>query len=226
MKARRLSLLTSTIKFPEKSYPWPTQGLRRASVNSFGYGGSNSHIVLDDAYNYMRLRSLDGKHCTVPSSPSVPSQQRLSSIDNRALIPEVESPKLCVWSAKDKDGIGRIVKSYQDDQYAGILVESIKDKAFLANLAYTLDSRRNHFQWRSFALLNSPSDFEDFKSRVSTPTKIGADTPRFGFVFSGQGAQWFAMGRELIRYACYEAELNAAGRYLKSLGSAWSVMGK
>ncbi|KAF3768164.1 polyketide synthase [Cryphonectria parasitica EP155] len=44
------------LKFPEKCYSWPTPGLRRASINSFGYGGSNSHIVLDDAYNFMHLR--------------------------------------------------------------------------------------------------------------------------------------------------------------------------
>lgn len=31
---------------------------------SFGFGGSNSHAVLDDAYNYLRLRSLNGKHHT------------------------------------------------------------------------------------------------------------------------------------------------------------------
>ena len=29
------------LKIPTKTIPWPTNGLRRASVNSFGYGGTN-----------------------------------------------------------------------------------------------------------------------------------------------------------------------------------------
>lgn len=45
--------------------PWPSSGLRRASVSSFGFGGSNSHAVLEDAYNYSRLRGLPANHCTV-----------------------------------------------------------------------------------------------------------------------------------------------------------------
>lgn len=44
--------------------PWPTDGLRRASVNSFGYGGSNAHCVLDDTFNYLKLRGIKARHCT------------------------------------------------------------------------------------------------------------------------------------------------------------------
>lgn len=45
---------------------WPASGLRRVSVNSFGFGGSNTHVVLDDAYHYLRDRHLSGNHCTSP----------------------------------------------------------------------------------------------------------------------------------------------------------------
>ncbi|KAH9870202.1 hypothetical protein J1614_007125 [Plenodomus biglobosus] len=36
-----------------------------ASVSSFGYGGSNAHVVLDDAFNYLRSRRLVGFHRSV-----------------------------------------------------------------------------------------------------------------------------------------------------------------
>ncbi|KAL9059556.1 MAG: hypothetical protein Q9206_001431, partial [Seirophora lacunosa] len=52
------------LKFPTTKTPWPTTGLRRASVASFGFGGSNSHAILDDAYHYLRSRNLRGRHCT------------------------------------------------------------------------------------------------------------------------------------------------------------------
>lgn len=39
--------------------------MRRASVNSFGFGGSNTHVVVDDALHYLRERNLSGNHCTL-----------------------------------------------------------------------------------------------------------------------------------------------------------------
>lgn len=51
---------------PSESVVWPTSGLRRVSVNSFGFGGSNTHVVLDDAYHYLTDRHLSGNHCTSP----------------------------------------------------------------------------------------------------------------------------------------------------------------
>lgn len=54
-------------KFPAETTPWPSSGLRRVSVNSFGFGGSNSHIILDDAMNYLQQRGLHGNHHCIVS---------------------------------------------------------------------------------------------------------------------------------------------------------------
>lgn len=48
--------------------PWPPCNVRRASISSFGYGGSNAHVVLDDAFNYLRIRGLVGHHQSVDLS--------------------------------------------------------------------------------------------------------------------------------------------------------------
>ncbi|KAL8786450.1 MAG: hypothetical protein Q9213_002766 [Squamulea squamosa] len=58
------------IKFPIRSTAWPTIGLRRASVSSFGFGGSNSHAILDDAYHFLASRSLNGRHHTITAPPT------------------------------------------------------------------------------------------------------------------------------------------------------------
>ncbi|KAK4107386.1 putative polyketide synthase [Canariomyces notabilis] len=207
------------LKFPHAPEPWPTPGLRRASVNSFGYGGANSHIVLDDAYNYLRLRSLPGKHCTVPSPPwtsSIPTS--ISSDDPPLTGPDHDSQRLFVWSAADKGGIGRIADAYR------VWDGPIKDDGtFLSNLAYTLDSHRSHLPWRSFALLKSPADLRELQSLLSLPVQASPKAPRLGFVFTGQGAQWFAMGRELSSYPSYSADLDRADKYLGSIGCPWSV---
>ena len=57
------------LALPSICVPWPTAGLRKVSVNSFGFGGSNAHLILDDAFNYLRIRNLDGIHCTVSRPP-------------------------------------------------------------------------------------------------------------------------------------------------------------
>ncbi|KAI1081559.1 hypothetical protein F5B20DRAFT_588591 [Whalleya microplaca] len=51
---------------PTKPIPWPCNGLRRVSVSSYGFGATNAHLILDDAFNYLNFYELDGNHnCTV-----------------------------------------------------------------------------------------------------------------------------------------------------------------
>lgn len=69
----RLRLEEWNIEIPMELTQWPTVGLRRASVNSFGYGGTNAHLILDDALHY-----LDGKLCPVPLSVCKGSEQLTS----------------------------------------------------------------------------------------------------------------------------------------------------
>jgi acyl transferase domain-containing protein len=55
---------------PTACIPWPTQGLRRISVDSFGFGGANSHLILDDALHTIEALALVGNHRTL-TSPSL-----------------------------------------------------------------------------------------------------------------------------------------------------------
>ena len=55
------------MKIPTTGTPWPVEDVRRISINSFGFGGTNAHVVLDDAYHYLHDRGIQGNHCTVAS---------------------------------------------------------------------------------------------------------------------------------------------------------------
>lgn len=59
------------MNFPSQLTVWPSAGLRRASVNSFGFGGSNAHAIVDDAYHYLQSRGLRGNHNTT-IAPALP----------------------------------------------------------------------------------------------------------------------------------------------------------
>lgn len=60
-------------QFPTRSIEWPCGGIRRISINSFGFGGTNAHIVLDDAYNYFVMNQMNGLHCTLSTLSPYPS---------------------------------------------------------------------------------------------------------------------------------------------------------
>lgn len=64
-------------------------------------------------------------------------------------------------------------------------------------------------------------------SKVIDSAKNRPEDLQLGFVFTGQGAQWHAMGRELYGvngYAVYKAALERADRCIRKLGSPWSLI--
>jgi len=216
-------------QFPNKPYAWPTTGLRRASINSFGYGGANCHIVIDDAYNYLRMRNISGKHYTSPhpstlTNMDAPLRHQLHGCGD---IMKKSPCKLLPWSSSDKGGILRMIIQFQHWLKAreGFCMPETQS-AFLEDLTYTLDTHRTRLPWRSFALIHSADDLLDLHSRISPPVRVLSKAPRLGFVFSGQGSQWYAMGRELMLYPSFSTELNESEYYLRSLGCNWSVKGK
>lgn len=108
--------------------PWPTPGLRRASINSFGFGGANAHIVLDDAYNYLLLRKLQGRHITVTNPLAAGSRDMFTNGDLHD-----DRAKLLVWSAADENGLDRLCSVYQ--QYLNTPGAEQIGKNFLPNVA-------------------------------------------------------------------------------------------
>jgi acyl transferase domain-containing protein len=83
------------------------------------------------------------------------------------------------------------------------------DSPLLPDVAYTLGARRNHHAHRLTLVTSSMSELiqeldafaikqNSVKARTSfTPRPEHA--PRVAFVMSGQGPQWWGMGRELMQ---------------------------
>lgn len=58
------------IKIPTSLVPWPSKGLRRIGINSFGFGGSNGHVIMDDAYHVLESLGQKANHHTIVDVPS------------------------------------------------------------------------------------------------------------------------------------------------------------
>ncbi|KAH9897410.1 fatty acid synthase S-acetyltransferase [Xylariomycetidae sp. FL2044] len=69
------------IKIPTENTPWPDSGLRRVSVNSFGFGGTNAHVVLDDSENYLHIRASKSLARGYIFTPNMP---QFATSENRA----------------------------------------------------------------------------------------------------------------------------------------------
>ncbi|KAH7313034.1 beta-ketoacyl synthase domain-containing protein [Rhexocercosporidium sp. MPI-PUGE-AT-0058] len=222
------------IKIPQSVTPWPMDGLRRVSINCFGFGGTNAHIILDDAYHYLSQRGIEGNHSSVgistTTSPSTTDSGIIidtppSTLGNWDSITTTGNAKLYVMSSHEQSGIEKLSRGYAEYLGARDPFSSSKDASQLAaDLAYTLACRRTRLPWKAFVVSSSPERLENqLLEGVSKPIR-SSEAPRVAFIFSGQGAQWFAMGRELLQHREFKNSLEAADTYLKSIGSEWSLM--
>lgn len=220
------------LALPPGSIPWPSQGPRRASVNSFGFGGANAHVILEDAYHYMKERSIDGVHDTdIPASEQSPEEQteptvRPEEVDSCLVSGVEKTKKVFVFSARDQPGLQRIAKSLQS-HFASVTENAKRKKAkpaYLDNIAYTLAARRSLFDYRSFVVSDS---LENLSSQLSKsvpsfrrPSKLNGIV----FVFTGQGAQWAGMGRELLSYPVFSDSIVRSSACLSSLGCSFDLL--
>ena len=255
------------IKFPLEPTPWPTSGLRRASVNGFGYGGSNAHVVMEDAYSYLAQRKLSGIHRTVVNPRQDPLFQNAAmalangqaekpyangvhpgnvtthpngmkqnvnrdsathgflngiNVHHAALV---QKSRIFVWSSFDEAGIKRLTSTLLE--HLGRKARGrFDEEAYLHDLSYTLAIKRTSFPWRSYAISDSLDSLCDsLQSRVSKPFRT-INSPDLGYVFTGQGAQWHAMGREMMCYPVFKSSLFESTICLLQLGCTWSLISK
>ncbi|KAJ6022991.1 hypothetical protein N7460_013386 [Penicillium canescens] len=180
------------------SIPWPKESnhYRRASVNSFGFGGSNAHAILDNVDHYL------GKYETSPKIPRPHVSSYINMSDMLSLCDGILSsetaaqrPQVLVFSANEVDSLKRQIATIS----AHLLNPRVKVK--LSDLSYTLSNRRSRHFYRAFLLSFSTKgghvrQIAVDEARVS---KIPQEATRIGFVFTGQGAQWPQMGMELLR---------------------------
>jgi acyl transferase domain-containing protein/NADPH:quinone reductase-like Zn-dependent oxidoreductase len=217
------------IKLPQEPTKWPSAGVRRASVNSFGFGGSNTHVIVDDAYHYLSEAGIEANHNTIidPSTPqgfqnhinihgvvTPPPEDAMEDIS----FSFTDSPKLVVLSAKDEATL-----ALQSDTHTKFLQDTHIDDEFSSNFVYTLNERRNHFPWRAAAVINSPRDLNNFSSLLSKSNRAGEE-PALCFVFTGQGAQYPAqILRTLEDFEVFRLRMDEAEACMTELGCPWSV---
>lgn len=97
----------------------------------------------------------------------------------------------------------------------------------LGDLAFTLSEHRSVWPWKAAFSANSLSQLVGAVTSDSVRFTRSPKAKGLGFVFTGQGAQWHAMGRELIeKYPVFQKSLDLANQHLRVLGAPWSLSGE
>lgn len=206
----RLMLGSSNIVVPTSTIPWPDCEVRRASVNNFGFGGTNAHAIIDDAYNYLRLRDK------LPTSTKALPTSSCWTIQ----------PRVFVLSAPERAATARqrhAHADYVESRCADADTET-KTRLLLApSLAKTLGERRSVFQWRHAVAVSRIEDLASrWRDETIEPVKA-AKSPNLAFVFTGQGAQWYAMGRDLASYSEFACSVRKSAACLAAIGCVWNA---
>jgi acyl transferase domain-containing protein/acyl-CoA synthetase (AMP-forming)/AMP-acid ligase II/acyl carrier protein len=167
---------TLPLRVAQTGEPWPKNGGRAvAGVSSFGFGGANAHIVLTEAPQVRVTQPADGR------------------ADDRA--------ELLPLSARSPEALAALANRYELALAAGTPP---------ADLCYTAGARRGHYDHRLAVVGDSPAQLSEslaaYRQKMPHPgLSIGHFTgrgrpgqrPGVVFLFSGQGPQWYGMGRRL-----------------------------
>lgn len=167
------------LEIPTTLKPWPAVpagGVRRASVNSFGFGGANAHVILESCPEEIGPQAGDTSKALVSFTPFV-------------------------FSAASEAALERMLRSYVDylDQTPDV---NMRDLSWTLGSRRSALGVRAAFAAVSAQDLAAQITEHLHRASGDSGSLVGirptAAAPRVLAIFTGQGAQWATMGRHLV----------------------------
>ena len=168
-----------------------------AGINSFGFGGANAHVILEDAPIVQK----------VPASPSA------APVCPRLVLP---------LSAHSSEALHTAARKYRLLLQSGLDARSICGAAATrrSNFAHRFCI---HAETPDELIAN----LDRFTAGTESPAVIRGEAVReeaLTFVFSGHGPQWWGMGRELFTdQPIFRAKIEECDEIMRTF-SAWSLL--
>ncbi|GAW17617.1 hypothetical protein ANO14919_070760 [Xylariales sp. No.14919] len=177
----RVDWENSALHVVRDTMPWPkSEGPKRAAVCCYGYGGTVSHAVIQEAPKGILT---NGTSTGEPAGPvifmlSAPQQKRLFE-HSRQLAQWLSSPDSTSHSLRDIANTLAQRRSHHD--YRAAFVAETREEAISALNDFSADPQRDNQNIVQRRILGSPADAS------------------ICMIFSGHGAQYKNMGIELLQ---------------------------
>ncbi|KXS94985.1 hypothetical protein AC578_9486, partial [Pseudocercospora eumusae] len=206
------------LEVPTKAMPWPSgSSPRRASLNSFGFGGTNCHAIIE--------QYIPSDAPTAGTLEAAPKQQDFFA------GPLLLSASTGASLAASINGLADMLEAQCEAEGSNSV--STEDLSFFTQSRRTTFPQRIAFSGgrskKSLidALRSSTTGVAPDNVGVRAPTKLKWRNPGILGIFTGQGAQWATMGRDLAdKCFVFRKSLQACEAALSSLRDApkWSLM--
>ncbi|MEM9479834.1 MAG: beta-ketoacyl synthase N-terminal-like domain-containing protein [Verrucomicrobiota bacterium] len=192
------------LKVPTEPTPLPHQNgaLPVTAVNSFGFGGTNAHIVLEQ---------YDGPNARAEKAPAEKAPSR---------------PYILPISAGSETSLENYARAYRD------FLKGERD-IDISEICYSAATHKNQHEEQICITGESRAEIRRRLSAWLSPARdtTGIVTKKKAitntapvFVFTGQGAQWWAMGQELLeREPVFRATIEKIDAELSKLAD-WSLL--
>jgi len=187
------------LRIPTKTCDWPSGYEKRiAGVSSFGFSGSNVHLIIEEFSDDNNLEK-----------PNITSEIVSSE--------KIKQYAIFTLSAKDESALNDLKK-----KYAHYLI-NLKNTKHLdpEDLSYTSTVCRSHFKSRLSVIYENTADLinhlqNNFDKSVIFQNQTNS-RPLLAFFFTGQGSQYAGMGKELYKkYDVYRDAVNTCCHHLQN----------